>query len=73
MSNISKQFSDQGLVSLKNHVVCPEAYITATRQFVAQTNSWSLEELVLDISVFDSVKDVKLDECSFRYLKYLNC
>ena len=43
----------------------PEAYITATRQFVAQTNSWSLEELVLEISVYDSVKDVKFDECSF--------
>ena len=29
----------------------PEAYITATRQFVAQANSWSLEELYLDVHV----------------------
>ena len=71
MSSIAKQFSEQGLSSLKSYVVwlgglfTPEAYITATRQFVAQTNSWSLEELVLEISIFDSVKDVKFDECCF--------
>lgn len=29
----------------------PEAYVTATRQYVAQTNSWPLEELVLDVDV----------------------
>ena len=28
----------------------PEAYITATRQYVAQANNWSLEELYLDVS-----------------------
>ena len=27
----------------------PEAYITATRQYVAQANNWSLEELYLDV------------------------
>lgn len=27
----------------------PEAYITATRQFVAQANNWSLEELSLEV------------------------
>ena len=27
----------------------PEAYITATRQYVAQANSWSLEELFLKV------------------------
>ncbi len=27
----------------------PEAYITATRQYVAQANSWSLEELYLQV------------------------
>ena len=27
----------------------PEAYITATRQYVAQANSWSLEELCLQV------------------------
>jgi hypothetical protein len=31
----------------------PEAYITATRQHVAQANSWSLEELHLHITVHD--------------------
>lgn len=29
----------------------PEAYITATRQYVAQANNWSLEELYLDVSL----------------------
>jgi len=29
----------------------PEAYITATRQYVAQANSWSLEELSLQVAV----------------------
>ena len=42
-----------------------EAYITATRQYVAQANSWSLEELVLCIQVVASVKEASLDECSF--------
>jgi dynein heavy chain 1 len=71
MAEIVKQFSESGLGSLKNYVVwlgglfTPEAYITATRQFVAQTNSWSLEELVLEISVYENAKNVKLDGCSF--------
>ena len=30
----------------------PEAYITATRQFVAQANNWSLEELTLEVTSF---------------------
>ena len=30
----------------------PEAYITATRQFVAQANNWSLEELALEVQSF---------------------
>ena len=29
----------------------PEAYITATRQYVAQSNNWSLEELYLDVRI----------------------
>lgn len=29
----------------------PEAYITATRQCVAQANSWPLEELMLDVTI----------------------
>ncbi|XP_064603299.1 cytoplasmic dynein 1 heavy chain 1-like isoform X2 [Liolophura sinensis] len=41
----------------------PEAYITATRQYVAQANSWSLEELYLDVIISDSGQ--KADACSF--------
>lgn len=58
-------------MALKNSVVwlgglfSPEAYITATRQYVAQANSWSLEELTLEIKVYESIKEAKLDECSF--------
>lgn len=43
----------------------PEAYITATRQYVAQANSWSLEELCLQVTVPDGKEQVKLDTCSF--------
>lgn len=32
----------------------PEAYITATRQCVAQANSWSLEELTMEVSIADA-------------------
>ncbi|THD25348.1 Dynein heavy chain 1 cytosolic [Fasciola hepatica] len=32
----------------------PEAYITATRQFVAQSNGWALEELYLDVRLVQS-------------------
>lgn len=28
----------------------PEAYITATRQYVAQANGWSLEELAMKVN-----------------------
>ncbi|XP_048259760.1 cytoplasmic dynein 1 heavy chain 1-like isoform X2 [Haliotis rufescens] len=41
----------------------PEAYITATRQYVAQANGWSLEELYLDVNV--TGKAGALDACSF--------
>lgn len=42
----------------------PEAYITATRQYVAQANSWSLEELCLEVNVTTS-QGAALDACSF--------
>lgn len=42
----------------------PEAYITATRQYVAQANSWSLEELYLEVNV-TSAQGAALDACSF--------
>ncbi len=52
MSQASQQ---GGPTALKNLTVwlgglfIPEAYITATRQYVAQANSWSLEELYLQV------------------------
>lgn len=42
----------------------PEAYITATRQYVAQANSWSLEELCLEVNV-TTAQGASLDACSF--------
>lgn len=42
----------------------PEAYITATRQYVAQANSWSLEELCLEVNV-TAAQGASLDACSF--------
>ena len=42
----------------------PEAYITATRQCIAQANSWPLEELQLDVSI-SSKNFIKNDEYSF--------
>jgi len=44
-----------------------EAYITATRQYVAQANQWSLEELTLQVKVYNDVH-TKLDMCSFGIL-----
>lgn len=55
---------------LQNIHVClgslfvPEAYITATRQYVAQANSWSLEELCLEVNV-TTAQGAALDACSF--------
>ena len=44
----------------------PEAYITATRQYVAQANSWSLEELSLQVTVTEGGQEkVTLDDRSF--------
>ncbi|XP_069694728.1 dynein heavy chain, cytoplasmic isoform X3 [Periplaneta americana] len=46
----------------------PEAYITATRQCIAQANSWSLEELMLDVTITDGAAEASragMDECSF--------
>uniref|UniRef100_A0A7G3AJ29 Putative dynein heavy chain and region d6 of dynein motor n=1 Tax=Lutzomyia longipalpis TaxID=7200 RepID=A0A7G3AJ29_LUTLO len=42
----------------------PEAYITATRQCVAQANSWSLEELVLDVTINETNSEAdQKDSC----------
>ncbi|XP_012938795.1 cytoplasmic dynein 1 heavy chain 1 [Aplysia californica] len=67
---ISQATQSGGARELKNLQIwlgglfIPEAYITATRQFVAQANHWSLEELYLDVLV-QSNKTVNLDDCSF--------
>jgi hypothetical protein len=41
----------------------PEAFITATRQCVPQANSWSLEELHLDVCVADEADKPSFDDC----------
>uniref|UniRef100_A0A0X3P013 Dynein heavy chain, cytoplasmic n=1 Tax=Schistocephalus solidus TaxID=70667 RepID=A0A0X3P013_SCHSO len=45
----------------------PEAYITATRQAVAQSHSWALEELFLSVELVPGKKDIPTpaDNCSF--------
>ena len=48
----------------------PEAYITATRQCVAQANSWSLEEISLEVSVTDN--ESKVDSSGFGIRGNLN-
>lgn len=40
----------------------PEAFLTATRQYVSQLNSWSLEELELKVQLHDGSP---VDENSF--------
>jgi dynein heavy chain 1 len=71
LARVSQTFEEQGLHALRKLQVwlgglfTPEAYITATRQLVAQTNSWSLEELSLNIQVYDENAKVILDESSF--------
>uniref|UniRef100_G1PMK1 AAA+ ATPase domain-containing protein n=1 Tax=Myotis lucifugus TaxID=59463 RepID=G1PMK1_MYOLU len=70
LQNISLAAASGGAKELKNIHVClgglfvPEAYITATRQYVAQANSWSLEELCLEVNVTTS-QNTTLDACSF--------
>lgn len=59
LQDISQCVAQYGAGELKNVTVWlgglfnPEAYVTATRQCVAQANSWSLEELKLRVSVAD--------------------
>jgi len=44
----------------------PEAYVTATRQCVAQANSWSLEELQLRVTVAESDAAVPAGSMALR-------
>ncbi|CAH8838540.1 unnamed protein product [Trichobilharzia szidati] len=54
---LSESASSSGAASLRDMQVwlgglfMPEAYITATRQYVAQSNGWALEELYLDVEL----------------------
>lgn len=72
LQKVSTSSISGGTAALKNlHVWLgglfnPEAYITATRQYVAQANGWSLEELSMEVTIADK-DDVPapLDECSF--------
>jgi len=71
LTSVSKAVSSSGASQLKSFNVWmgglfnPEAFITATRQCVAQANSWSLEELHLDVTVADEADQPSLDDCSF--------
>lgn len=57
-------FSPQNIHVCLGGLFVPEAYITATRQYVAQANSWSLEELCLEVNVTTS-QNTTLDAFSF--------
>ena len=71
LSSVSRSVAGSGAGQLKCFNVWmgglfnPEAFITATRQCVAQANSWSLEELHLDVCVADEADKPSLDDCSF--------
>jgi len=71
LSDVSKAVGGGSASQLKSITVWmgglfnPEAFITATRQCVAQANSWSLEELHLDVCVADESEKPSFDDCSF--------
>jgi dynein heavy chain 1 len=73
LQQVSQLVSQGGAKEIKTYPVWlggllnPEAYITATRQCIAQANSWSLEELSLDVSIVDGANTGRqtADECSF--------
>lgn len=57
LQSVSEMVSQAGAKELQGFPVWlggllnPEAYVTATRQCVAQANSWSLEELALEVTI----------------------
>ncbi|KAH6926569.1 hypothetical protein HPB50_019808 [Hyalomma asiaticum] len=72
LQRVSQACTSGGAAALKSlHIWLggmfnPEAYITATRQYVAQANGWSLEELSLEVRVSDAdEKPAPVDEYSF--------
>ncbi|XP_046600571.1 dynein heavy chain, cytoplasmic isoform X5 [Neodiprion lecontei] len=70
LQEVSRLVSQGGAKEIKTFPVWlggllnPEAYITATRQCIAQANSWSLEELQLDVTIGDG-DNIATDDCSF--------
>ena len=71
LRNISKISNSTGARELKSMKVwlgglfMPEAFVTASRQYVAQANQWSLEELYLKVTVADPKEQLSIDDCSF--------
>ncbi|XP_037905377.1 dynein heavy chain, cytoplasmic isoform X4 [Hermetia illucens] len=71
LQKVSKLVSQAGAKELQGFPVWlggllnPEAYITATRQCVAQANSWSLEELALEVTITESGSDNGQKDSSF--------
>ncbi|XP_044006814.1 dynein heavy chain, cytoplasmic isoform X3 [Aphidius gifuensis] len=70
LQEVSRLVSQGGAKEIKSFPVWlggllnPEAYITATRQCIAQANSWSLEELQLVVTIGDG-DNIATDDCSF--------
>ncbi|KAI8505360.1 Cytoplasmic dynein 1 heavy chain 1 [Branchiostoma belcheri] len=72
LHKISQATAQGGAKELKNQQIwlgglfVPEAFITATRQYVSQANSWSLEELAMEVHISDgSGKDIPRDGGTF--------
>jgi dynein heavy chain 1 len=72
LASISRVSNANGAKELKNVKVwlgglfMPEAFITASRQYIAQVNQWSLEELALKVTIADKAATIaKVDDCSF--------
>lgn len=68
LQDVSNLVSSRGVRELQTFNVWlggllnPEAYVTATRQCIAQANGWPLEELTLDVSITEGGGE---DTCSF--------
>lgn len=58
-------FVHKGFAVWLGGLLNPEAYVTATRQCVAQANSWSLEELALDVTITEQGGDGDHKDSSF--------
>merc|ERR1719193_2940621 len=71
LQKLSDAGNSQGPIGFKSipvalgNLFIPEAYITATRQYVAQANHWSLEELHLNVTICGAGQKPVVDDCSF--------